>query len=64
MPSHSCYECALFVRPALDSPDHGIRGKCALAKKKWNGDVTVGWTAPACRGFESKAPKYKAGRRR
>lgn len=61
--SRSCYECTHFERPALDSPDHGIRGKCGLAKKRYGGELAVGWGAPACKGFESKLTGQRPGRK-
>ncbi len=64
LPPRWCSECLHFERPAVGSPEHGRSGKCALARKRFGGEVTMLWTAPACKGFEAKEKKDRYGRKR
>lgn len=51
--THSCHECR-FYEPGEVDPEMGRIGKCALARKRYGGDVTVAWSRPTCKGFEKK----------
>ena len=61
MGNKSCHECLHIQMPDWNKEE---AGRCLLAKKRWGGDLRVSPRQPACKGFESKEPKYKAGRRR
>jgi len=61
--THTCHECSFFEPGDVD-PDAGRLGKCALARKKYGGDVKKSWSAPACKGFEKKDKGHRRGRRR
>lgn len=59
----SCHECAHYECLGDEHMNEGGRvGQCLLARERYGGDLTVGWNAPACKGFESKEPKYRSGR--
>jgi hypothetical protein len=61
--TRSCYECSHFEPGDVD-PEMGRIGKCALARKKYGGEVTVAWSAPSCKGFVKEGAIPDARRRR
>lgn len=51
--------CCRHYEPGEIDPEMGRLGKCALARRKYGGDVTKPWSYPACKGFEEKEERRK-----
>ncbi len=56
--THSCHQCKHWEPGEIDE-EMGRIGKCALARKKYQGDVTRPWSYPACKGFEKRGERKR-----
>jgi len=62
--TRTCSECFHFERNEKGDYKAGGRpGICALAAKRWDGEINVHSAAPACKGFEKKDQGQRPGKK-